>query len=142
MPSVSKNQQQAAGQALAAKRGEIPVSDLQGAAKDMYDSMSEKQLEDFAKTKHAGLPEKVSENRIKKSEVREIIREEIQAAVAERQAIEGQKVLNQLHKLLSKLKDTDGKPFQFRIKVEPGVGDRSNVQVNMFGKLAGLSWDK
>ena len=59
--SVSQAQQQAAGAALAAKRGEIPVSQLQGASKEMYDGMTEKELEDFAKTKHKGLPKKVEE---------------------------------------------------------------------------------
>lgn len=48
MPAKSKKQQQAAGVALAAKRGEKDVSELKGAAKEMYDSMSEKELEDFA----------------------------------------------------------------------------------------------
>ena len=62
MPSTSKSQQRAAGMALAAKRGEMKASELQGAAKEMYDSMSEKQLEDFAKTKHDDLPEKVEES--------------------------------------------------------------------------------
>jgi len=61
MPAVSKSQQQAAGQALAAKRGEMSVSDLKGAAKSMYDSMSEKELEKYASTTHAGLPDKVDE---------------------------------------------------------------------------------
>ena len=60
-PAVSKAQQQAAGAALAAKRGEIPVSSLVGASKDMYDSMTEKELEDFASTEHEGLPKKVNE---------------------------------------------------------------------------------
>jgi len=59
--SVSKDQQRAAGAALAAKKGETPVSELQGASKEMYDSMTKKELEDFAGTKHAGLPEKVNE---------------------------------------------------------------------------------
>jgi hypothetical protein len=59
--SVSKNQQQAAGAALSAKRGKTDPSKLQGAARKMYDSMTEKQLEDFASTKHKGLPEKVKE---------------------------------------------------------------------------------
>ncbi len=62
MPSKSKDQQRAAGMALAAKRGEMKASELQGAAKEMYDSMSEKDLEDFAKTKHDDLPEKVKES--------------------------------------------------------------------------------
>ena len=49
MPAVSPEQQRAAGMALAAKRGEIPVSDLKGAAKDMYNSMSEEQLRELAR---------------------------------------------------------------------------------------------
>ena len=57
MPARSKAQQMAAGAALAAKRGEIKVSALKGAAKQMYESMTEKQLEEFAATKRKGLPE-------------------------------------------------------------------------------------
>ena len=53
----SEAQQKAAGAALAAKRGEIPVSDLQGASKEMY-KMSKKDLEDFAGTKHKNIPAK------------------------------------------------------------------------------------
>ncbi len=62
MPAKSKAQQMAAGAALSAKRGESKKSDLKGASKDMYDSMSEKQLEDFAETKRKGLPRKKSED--------------------------------------------------------------------------------
>ena len=56
MPAKSKAQQKAAGAALSAKRGDTKVSDLQGASKDMYDSMNEKQLADLATTKHKGKP--------------------------------------------------------------------------------------
>jgi len=49
MPAQSEDQRQAAGAALAAKRGEKPVSSLKGASKQMFDSMSEAQLRDFAK---------------------------------------------------------------------------------------------
>jgi len=42
--------------ALAAKRGEIDPSTLKGAAKQMYNSMSEEQLHDFAATKRKGKP--------------------------------------------------------------------------------------
>lgn len=49
MPAQSEQQQKAAGMALAAKRGDVQVSDLQGAARDMYDSMSEEQLEELAR---------------------------------------------------------------------------------------------
>ncbi len=60
MPAKSKSQQKAAGAALAAKRGEIKKSELKGASKEMYESMSEDQLEDLAETKRKGLPEKAS----------------------------------------------------------------------------------
>jgi len=59
MPAQSKAQQRAAGAALSAKRGETKVGDLKGASKDMYDSMTERELEDFASTDHDDLPEKV-----------------------------------------------------------------------------------
>ena len=57
MPAQSKSQQKAAGAALSAKRGETKVSDLQGASKSMYDSMSESELEDMASTPRKGKPE-------------------------------------------------------------------------------------
>ncbi|WP_370178465.1 DUF3008 family protein [Alteriqipengyuania sp.] len=61
MPAKSKAQQRAAGAALSAKRGETKVSELQGASKDMYDSMSEDELEDYASTDLDGLPEHVDD---------------------------------------------------------------------------------
>ncbi|MEZ5779776.1 MAG: DUF3008 family protein [Paracoccaceae bacterium] len=62
MPAKSKAQQKAAGAALSAKRGETPVSSLQGASKEMYDTMTEEELEDFASTKRSDLPDKVDDN--------------------------------------------------------------------------------
>ena len=59
MPAKSKAQQKAAGAALSAKRGDTKVSELQGASKQMYDSMSEDELEDYASTDRDGLPDKV-----------------------------------------------------------------------------------
>ena len=61
MPATSKAQQMAAGAALSAKRGETKVSDLEGASRDMYDSMTEEQLEEFAETDRKSLPEKKGE---------------------------------------------------------------------------------
>ncbi|TPE52051.1 DUF3008 family protein [Amaricoccus solimangrovi] len=63
MPAKSKAQQKAAGAALSAKRGDTRVSDLKGASHEMYDSMSEDQLEDFASTKREGKPEHVAEKK-------------------------------------------------------------------------------
>lgn len=62
MPARSKAQQKAAGAALSAKRGEIDKSELQGASREMFDSMTEEQLEDFAATRHKGKPEHVSDS--------------------------------------------------------------------------------
>lgn len=61
MPAQSKAQQKAAGAALSAKRGDTKVSDLQGASSEMYDSMSEDELEDMASTKRQGKPEHKSD---------------------------------------------------------------------------------
>jgi len=61
MPAKSKAQQKAAGAALAAKRGETKVSDLQGASKEMYDTMSEAQLAEYAETDRKNLPDDVDE---------------------------------------------------------------------------------
>ena len=49
MPAKSKAQQKAAGAELSAKRGDTKPSELKGASRQMYDSMSEKQLDDFEK---------------------------------------------------------------------------------------------
>ena len=57
MKANSQSQQRAAGAALSAKRGETKVKDLQGASKDMYDSMSEQELEEMASTPRSDLPD-------------------------------------------------------------------------------------
>jgi hypothetical protein len=60
MPAKSAAQQKAAGAALSAKRGETPKSKLKGASKQMVESMTEKQLEEFAHTRRKGKPEHVA----------------------------------------------------------------------------------
>ncbi|MDI1308239.1 MAG: DUF3008 family protein [Methylotenera sp.] len=62
MPAKSKSQQMAAGIALAAKRGEKKKSELTGASKEMFESMSEEQLDEFASTKRKGKPDHVSKS--------------------------------------------------------------------------------
>ncbi|KVZ94061.1 DUF3008 family protein [Burkholderia ubonensis] len=56
MPAKSQARQRAAGAAPAAKRGRTKVKDVEPAAKSMYESMSEQQLEDFASTPTRGTP--------------------------------------------------------------------------------------
>ncbi len=46
----------AAGAALSAKRDETHVNKLKGASKEMYKSMSEKELRELAKTDRKKLP--------------------------------------------------------------------------------------
>ena len=61
MPKAqSKAQQRAAGAALSAKRGETDKSDLEGASVEMYESMSEDELEEMASTSHDDLPEEAT----------------------------------------------------------------------------------
>ena len=60
LPARSKAQQKAAGAALSAKRGETKVSDLKGASREMYDSMTEDELEELARTKRTGKPARKS----------------------------------------------------------------------------------
>jgi hypothetical protein len=59
MPAKSKAQQEAAGAALSAKRGETPKSELRGASREMEESMTEKELEELASTSRKGKPEHV-----------------------------------------------------------------------------------
>jgi hypothetical protein len=63
MPAKSKAQQMAAGAALSAKRGETKVSELKGASREMYESMSEKQLDEFASTRRKGKPGHVADRK-------------------------------------------------------------------------------
>jgi hypothetical protein len=60
MPAKSQAQQKAAGAALAAKRGEVPKAKLKGASCGMYESMTEKELDELATAKRSKLPEHAS----------------------------------------------------------------------------------
>lgn len=64
MPAKSKAQQKAAGAALSAKRGDARPSELIGASRQMYASMSEKQLDEMASTKRKGKPNYTSDSPI------------------------------------------------------------------------------
>ena len=57
MPAKSKAQQMAAGAALSAKRGDKPAGELKRAAKSMYESMDEKELEKMPPPPRKGKPQ-------------------------------------------------------------------------------------
>lgn len=61
MPAKSEAQQKAAGAALSAKRGDTKVSELKGASKSMYESMSESELEELASSSRKGKRERKSD---------------------------------------------------------------------------------
>lgn len=62
MPSTSIAQQQLMGMAYSLKKGDMDPNDASQEVKDLADSMTLKQLKDFASTKHKGLPKKADEN--------------------------------------------------------------------------------
>ena len=72
MPAQSQQQQKLFGLALAFKRGEVKSSEVSDEIKGIADRMSEKEIEDFAKTTHKGLPKMKEQLR---KIVREILRE-------------------------------------------------------------------
>ena len=57
MPSTSRVQQRLMGMAYAYKKGELKSDEVSAEVKELADSMTLKQLKDFASTKHEGLPE-------------------------------------------------------------------------------------
>jgi hypothetical protein len=58
MPAVSKAQQKLMGMAYALKKGEMKKSEASQEVQDLADSMTLKQLKDFAETSHENLPER------------------------------------------------------------------------------------
>jgi hypothetical protein len=64
MPAKSQQQQKIMGLALAFKRGEVPASEVSDKVKSLAKSMTMKELEKYASTKHKDLPKKVKESRM------------------------------------------------------------------------------
>jgi hypothetical protein len=64
MPAKSQQQQKIMGLALSYKRGEVPASEVSDKVKELAKSMTIKDLEKYASTKHKGLPKKVKESRL------------------------------------------------------------------------------
>ena len=63
MPAKSKSQQRLFGMALAVRKGEMKRSDVYKEVLDIVDGdMTDKEIEDFAKTSHKSLKEHLMEN--------------------------------------------------------------------------------
>ena len=80
MPAKSKQQQKFFGVVKAMQKGDIPKK---GEAGEVADDMSKKEVDKYASTKHKGLPKKVKQETMKKSRLKEIIREEFLKALKE-----------------------------------------------------------
>jgi len=76
MPSKSKAQQRFMGMVHALNKGEMDPSDASPEVKKVAKSMTKKDAEDFASTKHKGKPNKVTQEWLKKT-IRELIEQEL-----------------------------------------------------------------
>jgi hypothetical protein len=105
MPAASQQQQKLFGLALAVKRGEVSRSEASEDILDIVDSMSEKDIEDFASTKHAGLPTKVE------AKLREMVREMMKETTIEEAELPTAtipaNIKTKLLQAIDKIKDTN-----------------------------------
>ena len=76
MPATSKAQQKFMGMVHGLQKGTVKPSDASAKVKKVADSMSDKDAEDFASTKHKKLPNKVKKEIIAK--LRELVRIELE----------------------------------------------------------------
>ena len=83
MPAKSKQQQKFMGIVKAIQQGDEPASKFSKSAQDAAEDMKEKDVEDFASTKHKGLPKKVEQY------LRQKIRKEITQMISVKEAITG-----------------------------------------------------
>jgi len=87
MPASSIKQQKFMGLVLAYKRGEIPASKVSPNVKKVAASMSEKELEKYAGTKHKGLPTKVKKEvagfKIPVEELQKIVQSAVSEVISE-----------------------------------------------------------
>ena len=77
MPAKSKQQQRLFAIALSVKRGDRTRDSVSSEVLDIVDNMTEKDIKDFASTDTTGLPQKKEHKTMKKSELRQLIREEL-----------------------------------------------------------------
>jgi hypothetical protein len=103
MPAKSKQQQKFFGVVKSMQAGDIPKK---GAAGKVAKDMSKKEVDKYASTKHKGLPKKVKQETMKKSRLKEIIREEFLEALKEAKMTPAkvQKVQRDLVKTIDALK--------------------------------------
>jgi hypothetical protein len=108
--SESEQQQKLFGLALSVKRGDTPRSEVSDAVLKIVDTMSEKKIRDFAKTKHEGIPKKVEAN------------EDLQPTTPQQFAAQRQLAMAQ-----RKLTAADQIALQQKKKMMPGTVQKENT---------------
>ena len=76
MPAKSKSQQRFMGMVHGLQKGTVKSSDVSGKVKKTAKSMKKKDAEDYASTKHKGLPNKVRKEMLDK--LKEIVKQELE----------------------------------------------------------------
>jgi len=86
MPALSQQQQKIMGLALAYKRGDVPDSKVSKSVKKLASSMSTKELEKYAGTKHKGLPKKVGETKttMTREEINKLVSDAVEEVMSEK----------------------------------------------------------
>ena len=138
MPATSQQQQKLFGLALSVKRGETPRSEASQEILDIVDSMSEKDIEDFAGTKHDGLPKKV-EAQLREI-VREIMRERAMKEAELPKAMIPNNIKAKLNMAIDKIKDTNltyNQKLQVIGKIIDSLGIDKKELVKMSTRLKG-----
>ena len=138
MPATSQQQQKLFGLALSVKRGETPRSEASQEILDIVDSMSEKDIEDFAGTKHDGLPKKV-EAQLREI-VREIMRERAMKEAELPKAMIPNNIKVKLNMAIDKIKDTNltyNQKLQVIGKIIDSLGIDRKELVKMSTRLRG-----
>jgi len=108
MPATSKSQRRLMGMAYAYKIGKLKGKNISDKVKELSKSMSIKDLEDFAETKHKGLPNKVKRNKKKmnKEQLKKTIKEEITNILSENYKDEVKTLYTQFDEVKKAIKGT------------------------------------
>ena len=138
MPAQSQQQQKLFGLALSVKRGETPRSEASEEVLNIVDSMSEKQIKDFAETSHSGLPSKVEQ------QVREALRELMREMVIEEAELPNAtipaNIKTKLVQAIDKIKDTNLN-YNQKLQVIGKVVDSLGIDKKELAKERGYRWD-
>ena len=136
MPAVSQQQQKLFGLALSVKRGETPRSEASEEVLNIVDSMSEKDIKDFAETSHSGLPSKVEQQM--REALRELMREMAIEEAELPQATIPANIKTKLVQAIDKIKDTNlnyNQKLQVIGKIVDSLGIDKKELAKMSSKL-------